>query len=454
MSQIHHPNVVLLMGACTEEHNMCIVTELLDGNLHDILHSPDIRLSNLQKLNFAIDIACGMAWLHNAKPHQIIHRDLKPSNLLINENWKVKVADFGLSCILFNSFVQDKTVAIGSARWMAPEVLMGRKLNDRLDVYSFALILWEIFTRSVPYSEYKTVPDFRDAVCKQGVRPSLQKKTIPPVVVDIIQRCWAGQPMDRPSFVEVLESLKDAIADIELTPACPASATLWKRHFPGKTQVSYKLLSNALLGQFNTKIIDKKLHMKCFEALVAHQKKQGSDATSMVNIHQFGLIMSWFGPLEGRPYEPPGTTFLDRLFQVVIRSWFFGDIERAEAEQLLRAEAKKRGMFLVRCNLGGNVTPFVSPFTISCVAKNQRIVHHRVYVKEDKESSTYYIQVTVKGVAQTWSARGGLPDLVNHLKSEGILNKKGLTCVRFKSLFTTTNENIAQYDEESSDSMD
>lgn len=89
MSQIHHPNVgmlvvlfstyalVLLMGACTEEDNMCIVTELLDGNLHDILHSPDIRLSNLQKLNFAIDVACGMAWLHNAKPHQIIHRDCK-----------------------------------------------------------------------------------------------------------------------------------------------------------------------------------------------------------------------------------------------------------------------------------------------------------------------------------------------------------------------------------------
>lgn len=94
MSQIHHPNVglcmalkpfklvVLLMGACTEEDNMCIVTELLDGNLHDILHSPDIRLSNLQKLNFAIDVACGMAWLHNAKPHQIIHRDCMCSKLV------------------------------------------------------------------------------------------------------------------------------------------------------------------------------------------------------------------------------------------------------------------------------------------------------------------------------------------------------------------------------------
>lgn len=69
---------------------------------------------------------------------------MKPSNLLLDENWKVKVADFGLSCILFNSFVQDKTVAIGSARWMAPEVLMGRKLNDKLDVYRFTDIILKL----------------------------------------------------------------------------------------------------------------------------------------------------------------------------------------------------------------------------------------------------------------------------------------------------------------------
>lgn len=64
----------MLMGACYEEGNLYIITELLEGNLYDLLHSPDIRLSNLQKINFSIDIASGMAWLHNAKPHQIIHR--------------------------------------------------------------------------------------------------------------------------------------------------------------------------------------------------------------------------------------------------------------------------------------------------------------------------------------------------------------------------------------------
>lgn len=117
--------------------------------------------------------------------------------------------------------------------------------------------------------------------------------------------------------------LKDAIADMELGPSCPTAAMMWKRftscftsqtlivrHFPGKTQVSYKALLNALIGQLNTKLVDKRLHLKCFEALVAHQKKQGSDATSMVNIHQFGLIMSWFGPMEGYTHEPVRFFFL------------------------------------------------------------------------------------------------------------------------------------------------
>lgn len=88
----------------------------------------------------------------------------------------------------------------------------------------------------------------------------------------------------------------------------------------------------------------------------------------------------------------------------MVRCWFFGDIERDEAEQLLRDSSKKRGttylyhvnsegMFLVRCNLGGTVTPFVSPFTISCVSKNQRIVHHRVYVKKEKDGLSKHLNV-------------------------------------------------------------
>jgi hypothetical protein len=132
MSQLHHPNVVLLMGACTEARDkLAIVTELCEGNLRSIIHNKKITLKLMQKINFAIDIAQGMAWLHNSKPHHIIHRDLKLTNLLVDDNWKVKVCDFGLSDFLKTDWIQDEGVAVGSALWMSPEVLEGRKLTEK-----------------------------------------------------------------------------------------------------------------------------------------------------------------------------------------------------------------------------------------------------------------------------------------------------------------------------------
>lgn len=114
----------------------------------------------------------------------------------------MKVADFGLSCVLQTSELRDKDMAIGSARWMAPEVLMGHNLNDKLDVYSFGLIMWEIFTRTEPYKEFKSLSDFRDAICQHGVRPEL-KKAMPPIIASILKLCWASSPNERPSFVAV-----------------------------------------------------------------------------------------------------------------------------------------------------------------------------------------------------------------------------------------------------------
>eukprot|EP01126_Amoeba_proteus_P064265 TRINITY_DN8970_c0_g1_i6.p1 TRINITY_DN8970_c0_g1~~TRINITY_DN8970_c0_g1_i6.p1 ORF type:complete len:333 (-),score=68.66 TRINITY_DN8970_c0_g1_i6:567-1565(-) len=325
------------MGACTEGlDKLCFVTELMEGDLHTLLHSSEIRLSNLQKLSFAIDITQGMAWLHGAKPHRIIHRDLKPYNLLVDENWKVKVCDFGLSCIVDTSFIQDKDVANGSALWMAPEVLMGQPLNEKLDVYSFGLILWEIFTRTTPYAEYRNVTEFRKAICKDGVRPPMNKPSLPSALAPIIQQCWAHLPSERPSFVTVLDMLKDSAVDLELAPSCATAAALWQRNFAGLTQVTYDALVQVLQGYFGFKVQGKSNPLKCFRALVSHEKKQGSDSTAMVNIHQLGLVLSWFGPLDGLPDEPPGWTFLDRLHDVASHPWFFGCIDKEDSEEKLR----------------------------------------------------------------------------------------------------------------------
>jgi len=95
-SELRHQNVALLMGACTENEKLIIVSELLTGDLDGILESEEQKekLTLPLKLKICKDICLGTAWLHSKN---IIHRDLKPANILVDEHWNAKICDFGLS---------------------------------------------------------------------------------------------------------------------------------------------------------------------------------------------------------------------------------------------------------------------------------------------------------------------------------------------------------------------
>jgi sterile alpha motif and leucine zipper-containing kinase AZK len=135
MTHLRHPNIVLLMGACTEQGNLMIITELLPkGDVQSILRNPNMKISLLKKLHMAKDVAQGMNWLHCSNP-PIIHRDLKPSNLLVDENWTVKVCDFGLSAISRTEKITDGGIAPGTPLWMSPEVLTGKPINEKVDIF-------------------------------------------------------------------------------------------------------------------------------------------------------------------------------------------------------------------------------------------------------------------------------------------------------------------------------
>ncbi|XP_074587555.1 serine/threonine-protein kinase EDR1-like [Curcuma longa] len=205
MRRLRHPNVVLFMGAVTRPPNLCIVSEFLPrGSLYRILHRPNCQIDEKRRIKMALDVAKGMNCLHSSVP-TIVHRDLKSRNLLVNENWTVKVCDFGLSRLKHSTFLSSKSTA-GTPEWMAPEVLRNENSNEKSDVYSFEVILWELATLRMPWSGMNPM-QVVGAVGFQNQRLEIPKE-VDPLVARIIWECWQMDPSLRPSFAQLTTAMK------------------------------------------------------------------------------------------------------------------------------------------------------------------------------------------------------------------------------------------------------
>ncbi|OVA11719.1 Protein kinase domain [Macleaya cordata] len=205
MLRLRHPNVVLFMGAVTRPPNLSILTEFLPrGSLCKLLHRPNIQLDEKRRLRMALDVAKGMNYLHTSHP-TIVHRDLKSPNLLVDKNWVVKVCDFGLSRLKHNTFLSSKSMA-GTPEWMAPEVLRNEPSNEKCDVYSFGVILWELATLRMPWSGMNPM-QVVGAVGFQNRRLEIPEE-VEPMVASIIRDCWQSDPDLRPSFSQLMSLLK------------------------------------------------------------------------------------------------------------------------------------------------------------------------------------------------------------------------------------------------------
>eukprot|EP00249_Psilotum_nudum_P023813 c28991_g1_i1 orf=309-3122(-) len=206
MKRVRHRNVVLFMGAVTKPPNFAIVTEYLPrGSLFRLLHRAGARdmLDEKRQIRIALDVAKGMNYLHQRSP-PIVHRDLKSPNLLVDSTWVVKVCDFGLSRFKANKFLSQS--AAGTHEWMAPEVLRDEPSNEKCDVYSFGVILWELVTLQRPWSGLSHA-EVVGAVGFQNRRLQIPKD-VNPKIAAIIELCWASDPRQRPSFASIMESLK------------------------------------------------------------------------------------------------------------------------------------------------------------------------------------------------------------------------------------------------------
>lgn len=222
-----HPNLVKCFDSTLSPPYLVINELCAGGSLFDLLYKSEQALYPHQQLKILLDVAAGMRYLHAQNP-PILHRDLKSSNVLLSNDLKstsheplAKVADFGLARVSDHGSASGcLTIAVGTWRWMAPEVFgldaEDTVYNDRADVFSFAMLMYEVLERRLPYSEtYPT--NFSDPrialhVC-MGMRPHIDQSIADvsasqflPKLRSLTQRAWSNEAADRPSF-QTLENI-------------------------------------------------------------------------------------------------------------------------------------------------------------------------------------------------------------------------------------------------------
>uniref|UniRef100_A0A8B9L7F4 Mitogen-activated protein kinase kinase kinase 12 n=1 Tax=Astyanax mexicanus TaxID=7994 RepID=A0A8B9L7F4_ASTMX len=211
LRKLKHPNIITFKGVCTQAPCYCIIMEYCaQGQLYEVLRAGR-KITPSLLVDWAMGIAGGMNYLHL---HKIIHRDLKSPNMLITHDDLVKISDFGTSKELREK--STKMSFAGTVAWMAPEVIRNEPVSEKVDIWSFGVVLWEMLTGEIPYK------DVDSSAIIWGVGNNSLQLPLPESCPDgfkiLLKQCWNCKPRNRPSFRQILLHLDIASADVLSTP--------------------------------------------------------------------------------------------------------------------------------------------------------------------------------------------------------------------------------------------
>ncbi|XP_032082755.1 fibroblast growth factor receptor 3-like isoform X3 [Thamnophis elegans] len=214
-----HKNIINLLGACTQDGPLYVLVEYASkGNLREYLRArrlpgmdysfdtckmPEEQLAFKDLVSCAYQVARGMEYLASQK---CIHRDLAARNVLVTEDHVMKIADFGLARDVHNiDYYKKTTNGRLPVKWMAPEALFDRVYTHQSDVWSFGVLLWEIFTLGgSPYPGIPVEELFK--LLKEGHRMDKPANCTPDLYM-IMRECWHAVPSQRPTFKQLVEDL-------------------------------------------------------------------------------------------------------------------------------------------------------------------------------------------------------------------------------------------------------
>ena len=202
--KITHKNVIRIYDFLYIQGNYAISMEYFPSHTlgGEIVNEKPVELRRAVK--FAIDIATGMAVAHQAG---IVHRDLKPANVLIDDDSLLKIVDFGVAAAQSQGDTQlTKTgYVIGSPKYMAPEQILGKKVDERADIYSLGVILYELLTGVPPYSRGDHMSVMYQHVQGKARPPIDINKTLPPDLNQLVVKCMS---LDKAKRAQSMDELR------------------------------------------------------------------------------------------------------------------------------------------------------------------------------------------------------------------------------------------------------
>ena len=199
---LRHPYIIQLYGITDKDKSqkLAVITELAPkGSLFDYLHKNPKTKNNLSlefKNKISKQLICTMAYIHS---RGFVHRDLKTQNILLDKNLDMKMCDFGLTK-LKSELNSGSGQFAGTPCYMAPELFDRKYYDEKVDVFAFGTVLWEIYSQKIPYINCDS------AEIKQKVTKGEElycSSIIPKQIVSLIHKCRSVKPSDRPSFEQI-----------------------------------------------------------------------------------------------------------------------------------------------------------------------------------------------------------------------------------------------------------
>ena len=178
----------------------------------------DERWNATAKSKYVFGVAAAMMYLHS---RGIVHRDLKPGNVFLNDEFEPVIGDFGLSRMCNLQMTESR----GSPLWMAPELIGSEKYNGKVDVYSYGVMLFQLFSGSCTLDDRRPPTGSRDVFLKRiaGGARLARVNGIPEFYWNLITQCWDQSPDVRPNFVQIVEGLQ-AKRESYAFPGCDLDA--------------------------------------------------------------------------------------------------------------------------------------------------------------------------------------------------------------------------------------